>query len=287
MKIENKVLACVDRSPFADHVADYAAWAARRMDAPLELLHVIDRHPEVGNSTDHSGALTPNAQERLLDELSSADELRTKAAREEGRIFLNRLRERALGAGVETVDMRQRHGQLDETLHEQQAGVRLFVLGRRGESATTTQRELGRNVEWVVRALERPVLVATAGFKEPQRVLFAFDGSAVTRRGVEMVAGSPLLRGLPLELLMSGKQGQDAPRQMAWAVDTLKAAGFSAQGTITPGDAESVIAQAVQSQAIDLLIMGAYTRSPLRSLLFGSRTSDMLRASTIPTLLLR
>ena len=47
MKIENKVLACVDRSPFADHVADYAAWAARRMDAPLELLHVIDRHPEL------------------------------------------------------------------------------------------------------------------------------------------------------------------------------------------------------------------------------------------------
>ena len=287
MKIENKVLACVDRSPFADHVADYAAWAARRMDAPLELLHVIDRHPEVGTSTDHSGALTPNAQESLLDELSSADELRTKAAREQGRIFLNRLRERALSAGVETVDMRQRHGHLDETLHEQQAGVRLFVLGRRGESADTTQRDLGRNVERVVRALERPVLVATADFKEPQRVLLAFDGSAVTRRGVEMVAGSPLLRGLPLELLMSGKSRQDGPRQMAWAVDTLKTAGFSVQGTITPGDAESVIAQAIRAQAIDLLIMGAYTHSPLRSLLLGSRTTDMLRASTIPTLLLR
>ena len=29
MKNENKVLACVDQSHFAEYVADYAAWAAR------------------------------------------------------------------------------------------------------------------------------------------------------------------------------------------------------------------------------------------------------------------
>lgn len=46
MKNENKVLACVDQSRYAVHVADCAAWAARRIDAPLELLHVIDSHPE-------------------------------------------------------------------------------------------------------------------------------------------------------------------------------------------------------------------------------------------------
>ena len=49
MKNENKVMACVDQSRFADYVADYAAWAARRMEAPLEFLHVIDRHPEQGS----------------------------------------------------------------------------------------------------------------------------------------------------------------------------------------------------------------------------------------------
>lgn len=54
---DNKVLACVDQSRFADYVADYAAWAARRMDAPLEFLHVIDRHPEKGSGDDHSGAI--------------------------------------------------------------------------------------------------------------------------------------------------------------------------------------------------------------------------------------
>ncbi len=43
----------------------------------------------------------------------------------------------------------------------------------------------------------------------------------------------------------------------------------------------------VQEQGIDMLIMGAYSHSPLRSLLFGSKTSDLLRSAKIPTLLLR
>ncbi|WP_018413465.1 universal stress protein [Methyloversatilis thermotolerans] len=287
MKDENKVLACVDQSHFADYVADYAAWAARRMDAPLEFLHVIDRHPELGSGEDHSGAIGIDAQENLLTKLSAEDEARTKDARERGRIFLNRLRERATASGVERVDVRQRHGELEETLAEQAERVRLLVLGRRGEAAETTQRDLGRNVERVVRALHKPILTVTDGFKEPQRVMIAFDGGNVTRRGVEMVASSPLFQGLPIYLLMAGKESQDAPKQLDWAKTTLQAAGFNVTASLIHGDAESIIAKTVKEQSIDMLIMGAFGHSPLRSLLFGSKTTDLLRSSTIPTLLLR
>ncbi len=138
MKNENRILACVDRSPYADYVADYAAWVARRVDAPLEFLHVIDRQPETATERDRSGAIGFDAQEQLLNELSVAEESRSKAAREQGRLFLNRLRERAIAAGIESPDVRQRYGKLEETLLEQEASTRLFVLGRRGESAATT-----------------------------------------------------------------------------------------------------------------------------------------------------
>ena len=284
---DNKVLACVDQSRFADCVADYAAWAARRMDAPLEFLHVIDRHPEKGSGDDHSGAIGIDAQEHLLSRLSAQDEARARNAREQGRVFLNRLRERALAAGAARVDVRQRHGELEQTLAEQENGVRLLILGRRGEAAERTQRDLGRNVERVVRALHKPILTVTEGFTPPQRVMIAFDGGTVTRRGVTMVAQSPLLRGLPIYLLMSGKAKKDARRQLDWAGTTLEAAGFAVTSVLTPGDAETVIANTVKAQSIDLLIMGAFGHSPLRSLLFGSKTADLLRSSRIPTLLLR
>ncbi|MHB1286078.1 MAG: universal stress protein [Leptospirales bacterium] len=287
MKNENKVLACVDQSHFADYVADYAAWAARRMNAPLEFLHVIDRHPERGSGEDHSGAIGIDAQENLLSKLSSEDEANAKNAREQGRIFLNRLREQAVAAGAGQVDVRQRHGELEETLAEQEEGVRLLVLGRRGEAAEMTQRDLGRNVERMVRALHKPILTVIEGFKEPKRVMIAFDGSIVTRRGIEMVAKSPLFRGLPIHLLMSGKESQNAAKQLDWAKTTLEAAGFEVTARLIPGDAGSIIAKTVKEQSIDMLIMGAFGHSPLRTLLFGSKTADLLRSSTIPTLLLR
>ncbi len=287
MQTHDKVLACVDQSRFADYVADYAAWAAARMDAPLEFLHVIDRHPEIATGNDHSGAIGVDAQQALLSELSAQDAVRSKAAREQGRIFLNRVRQRALAAGAASVDIRQRHGSLEQTLVEQQPDVGLFVLGRRGRSAEITQRDLGRNVERVVRALRKPILTVTEGFREPRRVMVAFDGGSVTRRGVEMLAASSLLRGLSIHVLMSGKPKADARQQLSRAQATLQAAGFETVAELVPGDAESTIATAVREQQIDLLIMGAYAHSPLRSLIFGSKTSDLLRSARIPGLLLR
>jgi len=284
---DNKVLACVDQSHFADYVADYAGWAAARMDAPLELLHIIDRHPEISTTNDHSGSIGVDAQQILLDESSTADESRSKQAREKGRIFLNGLRERAIKAGVSTPDVRQRHGELEETIFEQESGVRLFVLGRRGESADAAKRDLGRNVERIVRRLHKPVLTVTEEFTEPKNIMLAFDGGIVTRRGVEMVAESPLFRGLPIHLLMSGKESADAAKQLEWAKKTLEAAGFDTPTHLVPGEAEDVISKKIKELNIDLLIMGAYTHSPIRSLFFGSKTSGLLRESTIPTLLLR
>lgn len=290
-KQDRKVLACVDQSHFADTVADYAAWAARRMDAPLELLHVIDRHLEQGSGDDHSGAIGFNAQEHLLHSLSDKDAALAGSKREQGRIFLNHLRERALAAGAPSADMRQRHGALDDTLAEQEDNVRLFVFGRRGASAAKTRPEgsntLGRNVERVVRAIHKPILTVTEGFKEPERVMLAYDGSAVTRKGVDMIAGSPLFKGLPIHIVMAGKDSADAPKQVAWAKDTLTAAGFEVVADILSGDPEAVIAREIRARDIDMLLMGAYAHSPLRALLFGSKTTDLLRVATIPTLLLR
>lgn len=285
---DNKVLACVDQSPFAATVADYAAWAARRMAAPLEFLHVIDRHPALGKEQDHSGAIGLGAQEALLKQLSSDDEQRSRAAREAGRVFLLQLRDRALATGVAQVDTRQRHGDVEETLSSQQDGTRLVVLGRRGEAAgADAQKTLGGHVEWVLRSLQRPILAVPAQYREPSRVLIAFDGSGVTRRGIEMVAASPLLRGLPLHLLSAAETPGRHQKALDWAQETCRQAGFEVTVGSVPGKPAAVINAAIQTHGFDLLVMGAYSHSPLRSWLFGSNTTDLLRSTAIPTLLLR
>ncbi|MEZ5738132.1 MAG: universal stress protein [Burkholderiaceae bacterium] len=117
--------------------------------------------------------------------------------------------------------------------------------------------------------------------------MIAFDGGVVTRRGVNMVAVSDLFRGMPIHLLMSGAASQAKPKQLEWARQRLEQAGFEVEASLIPGDAEHIVARQVQERGIDLLVMGAYAHSPWRSLFFGSKTSNLLRSATIPTLLLR
>ena len=138
-----------------------------------------------------------------------------------------------------------------------------------------------------MRALHQPILTVTEGFTEPKRVMIAFDGSIVTRRGVEMVASSPLFKGLPVHLLMSGQPSPEATKQLDWAQGMLADAGFDVVPHLLPGDTERVIAQTVTDQGIDMLIMGAYAHSSWRGWLFGSKTSELLRSAKLPTLLLR
>ncbi len=287
MNIDRKILACVDATPLADVVTDYAAWAARRLDAPIELLHILERHVELAGNQDHSGSIGLDAQDKLMDQLTKEDEDRTRLAREQGRTLLSGLRERAVQSGATTVDSRLRHGDIEETLAEQQEGSRLLIVGRNGRSDPGAKTGLGKHLEWVVRSANRPVLVVTETYREPKKVLFAFDGSSVTRRGVEMLASTPLFRGLPLELFMAGQPGDSDKKQLDAAVEALVANGIEATARIKPGSPKEIIADELVSGGFDMLVMGGYSHSPLRTLLFGSKTSEMLKASSVPTLLLR
>src|SRR5690606_16873462 len=137
-------------------------------------------------------------------------------------------------------DTRQRHGSLVETLTEQQAEVRLVVMGRRGESSGATLRDLGRHVERVVRAMERPILTVTDSFVPPDRVLIAFDGGSASRRAVEMVSSSPLFQGIPCLLVMVGKEDKrEASRQLQAAQASLQAGGLEATALRVGGDPET------------------------------------------------
>lgn len=170
---------------------------------------------------------------------------------------------------------------------EQQADSRLLVLGRASKSPAAADKPLGKRLEWVVRSVNRPVLVTTDTYREPTRALLAFDGSGITQKGVDMLARSPLLKHLPTHVLMVGEASQSQQGKVDAAVATLRASGMDVTSSITMGSPLGAITQALSSQGFDLLVMGAYSHSFIRSLFVGSKTTDLLRATRVPTLLLR
>jgi len=283
---EGRVLAAIDPSPYAASVAEHAAWAALRLGSELELLHAIERGV-AAPATDLSGNLSLGSQEDLLAKLALLDEQRGKLSQEQGRLLLEQTRAHlARSCGVEA-EIRQRHGGLAETLLDQEPGVRLFVLGKRGEHVDFDKGHLGSNLERVLRSVHRPVLVASRAFKPPARFLIAYDGGATTRKCVDMVCASPLLKGLACELLMVGEPTPANTAHLEWARARLEAAGFAPTARITPGTPETLIAKEVGDRDIDLLVMGAYGHSRIRTLILGSTTTQVLRHCPIPVLLLR
>lgn len=277
------VITCIDGTEVSTAACDYGAWASLRLDAPLQFLHVLEKaeYPEQSNL---SGNIGLGSREALLEELAALDEKRGRLALEQGKLMLEAARERALADGVAHPTSRQLHGSLVETLAGIEDSIRLLVMGRHDENLGA---HVGSRLESVVRMLHRPILITTPEFTPPQRVMLAFDGSATTRKGVEMVAGSPLLRGLPCHLVMVGSDNAANREQLDWARRTLEAAGFEAPVSLQSGEVERVLCDYRSANSIDLLVMGAYGHSVIRRFLVGSTTTNVMRNASVPVLLLR
>lgn len=280
-----QVMACIDGSTQAAAVCDCAVWASQRLGSPLSLLHVLDqqRYPLSG---DFSGIIGLGSREFLLEELASLDEKRNKLALEEGRMMLDAARQRAVKAGVEPT-LRHRHGDLVESLRELEGDIRLLVIGKQGEDSGSEVQLIGSQLESVIRTMHRPILVTPADFKAPASAMLAFDASATSRKGVEMLVASPLLKGMPIHLVTVSSDTHEARAALDAARDKLADAGFEVHVAILEGEVEARLRGYQAEHAIELLVMGAYGHSRVRQFFVGSTTTNMLRSATTPLLLLR
>ncbi|MFP5434357.1 MAG: universal stress protein, partial [Alphaproteobacteria bacterium] len=69
--------------------------------------------------------------------------------------------------------------------------------------------------------------------------------------------------------------------------DRLRRADFMVEAGIEGGLPDDTIARAAERSGSDLLVMGAYGHSRIRSLIIGSTTTTMIRSCKIPLLLIR
>lgn len=281
------VLACVDGSVYTDSVLAHAAWASQRLAAPIQVLHIQTPGSEYAGPTDLSGAIGLGAKSSLLEKLTQMDEAKGKLEQQKGKLILEHAKAELAEAGVGTVTALHRRGSLVETLSELEPSTQLVVLGKRGEHADFAGGHLGSNLERVVRAAHHPVLVASRAFQPVERFVIAYDGGPSTRKAVDFVASTSLLRGLECHLLRIGADNKKNRAVIAQAATQLSQAGFAVQTLIQPGQPDEVISAYVKDNGMHLLVMGAYGHSHIRTLIIGSTTSAMLRSCPIPVLMFR
>lgn len=284
--MSEKIIALVDGSVYSASVCDHAAWIAGRTGAPVELLHVLGRR-EGAATQDHSGAIALGARTALLKELAELDAQRAKLMMERGRAILGDARAKLEESGLAGITTRLRHGDIVETVAEIEADARVFVIGKRGEAADFATLHLGSNLERILRSAHKPVLVASRAFRPIEKVLVAFDGGTSALKAVDHIARSPVFQGLTVHVVTVGTASAQVTKGLENAKATLNAAGISAETSTLPGQPETALARLVEDASFDMLVMGAYGHSRIRSLIIGSTTTAMIRAFKVPLVLMR
>lgn len=281
----DKIIALVDGSLYARSVCDHAAWISSRTGAAVELLHVLGRRGPP--KQDLSGAIKLGARSALLNELTELDARRSKLAAEQGRAILEDAYAILAKDGVTDITSRLRHGDLVETVGEIETDAGLLVVGKRGEAADFAKGHLGSNLERVVRASRKPVLVTARAFKPIESVLVAFDGGASAQKAVDWVASDPLFAGMQIRIVHVGQPGEALRTRLDEAANQLAQAGLSASAAIESGQPDAVLGRLVEDHEVGLVVMGAYGHSRIRTMIIGSTTSEMLRSCRASVLLVR
>jgi len=95
------------------------------------------------------------------------------------------------------------------------------------------------------------------------------------------------LCGLECHVLTAGSDTESARAKLKQAAERLGIAGYNVHTSIVAGQADETIAAQVEAFGIDLLLMGAYGHSRIRSLIIGSTTTEMIRSCKVPVILCR
>ena len=281
-----KFIALVDGSIYAQSVCEHAAWVAERTGWAVELLHVLGRR-EAPEKADYSGSIALGARSALLEELAELDAQRARLVTHRGRAILDDARAILGQAGINEITTRLRHGDIVETVAEQEAGAEMVLVGKRGEAADFAKGHLGSNLERIVRASTKPVFVAARAFRPITRVLVAYDGGTSSMKAVDHLARTSLYAGLAVHVVTVGSATAEVRKGLENAQAMLRAAGVEAETSTVSGQPETALGKLVEEAPYDMVVMGAYGHSRIRSLIIGSTTTEMIRSCKVPVVLIR
>lgn len=281
------LLTCTDGSVYAESTYQHAAWVIGQTGGSIQLLHILEKPRGLQTDFDFSGNLGLDTGDDLLQEVVALEAQTMKVSRERSKRILARGKDFLQAQGVAEVSLEQRHGSLVESLGELEKRADLVVLGKRGEATDFAKLHLGSNLERVIRASERPVLVASRAFQPIERCVIAYDGGKSIEKAIEFLIKNPLLKGVEVLLLRAEKPDEKGRWFLGEAAEKLTRAGLQVETVVSDRNAEEAIASTVESRKAQLLIMGAYGHSRIRHLIIGSTTTTLIRTCTVPVLLFR
>jgi nucleotide-binding universal stress UspA family protein len=274
------ILVGIDGSEHSRSAVEHALWFAKRFDATVTALHVIDIVSIEGSFLhDISGSL---GFEPYLDFSSKMREV----LQERGRALLDEFAERAGEAGVRSETLMD-IGVIANEICERARTADLVVVGHRGVNEKFSTGLLGSTTESVTRKCPKPLLVCPITWSDIASPMLAYDGS--TRSSAAMHAAAEFCQQARLPLSVAHVNRDEAAGQKVLEEARRYLASYELQTTCVAlsGTAPECIIKAIGERRHDLLFIGAYGHSRIVEMVLGSTTEYVLRNAPCPVFLSR
>ncbi len=283
---EKNVLVCIDGSHHSKSACDYGIFIAKKLDIPLFLLNVIE-HQHQAKHTNLAGNIGLGTKETLLEELCKEEAQTSKTLIDNGRKILQELTIYAKEQGIQKIQTLQRHGELDETLEELSAQTKIAVIGLRGQDNEGNNLSVGNHVETIIRTLNIPILLVNSLFKPITSILMAYDGSDFANKAINTATQDPIFPNLKRVIANVNKEQSISIQLLNNAKQLFNEANIEVETIALKGDTIEALLHYQEEHDLDIIAMGAYSHTRLRSAIFGSFTSKMLLKAKTPLLLFR
>lgn len=275
-----KILLPTDGSDYSRTAADYAIYAARLLKAQITALHVMDikiiQGPLFSDVAFYSGL--PVYYE-FLPKIEDALSKRADT-------ILDEIWKKSEQAGV-AIELNKTSGIIEDTIIRQGDNFDLTVLAKRGEHFHFNAGGLlGSTAESVVRRSKRPVLITPVDFKEIESIGLAFDGSIPATNALKLAAWLSEQAHWPITTLIISDDsalGAELTRKVETFLDDKQ---VDNEVLLLRGREDKEIMRFIGEGAVEMMIMGAYGKGRLKEFFLGSTTSNVIRNSNIPVLLM-
>lgn len=139
----------------------------------------------------------------------------------------------------------------------------------------------------LIRRCARPVLAVPAQPSALSQALLAYDGSTKAKEALFVATYLAGHWGLPLLVLTVAEDKSWNPAVAEEAERYLASRQVPARFVHQEGPAAEAVLATVEAEGIDLLIMGGYSRSPMKGLVLGTVVDEVLNRSQQPVLICR
>ena len=275
-----RIVVGIDTSEHSRVAQAYAFALARRLNAALIGLHVVDIVSIEGSFFhDISGSL---GLEPYLDFSSRMREVLTARGRAAVDEFCAAAAREQVAAQP-LLDM----GVVANQICERAKAADLVMIGHRGVHERFSTGLLGSTAESVARKSPRPLFVSPRRMREIKRLALAYDGSERASKAMRAAAEFATELDAPLTVITVAREPRMGERVIAEARHYLEPYRLRASFELLNGHAHEEIARYLGQSETDLLFIGAYGHSRIIEMVLGSTTEYVLRNAPCPVFLSR